>query len=89
MAEKYDAIVIGTGQFGPSLAARFASEGLKTAVLERKLFWGHLRQRWLHPDQDLGGERPRRPHGSPRGGLRRCYRQSDQGRHETCQGSQR
>ncbi|NNG15884.1 MAG: FAD-containing oxidoreductase [Gemmatimonadales bacterium] len=40
MAEQYDAIVIGTGQSGPSLAARFASEGLKTAVLERKLFGG-------------------------------------------------
>ncbi len=40
MADKYDAIVIGTGQSGPSLAARFASEGLKTAVLERKLFGG-------------------------------------------------
>ncbi len=40
MAEQYDAIVIGTGQSGPSLAARFAREGLKTAVLERKLFGG-------------------------------------------------
>jgi pyruvate/2-oxoglutarate dehydrogenase complex dihydrolipoamide dehydrogenase (E3) component len=40
MADQYDAIVIGTGQSGPSLAARFASEGLKTAVVERKLFGG-------------------------------------------------
>jgi len=40
MATKYDAIIIGTGQSGPSLAARFAQEGLKTAVLERKLFGG-------------------------------------------------
>ena len=40
MTEDYDAIVIGTGQSGPSLAARLASEGLKTAVLERKLFGG-------------------------------------------------
>ncbi len=40
MSEKYDAIVIGTGQSGPSLAGRFAAEGLKTAVLERKLFGG-------------------------------------------------
>ena len=36
----YDAIVIGTGQSGPSLAARLAQEGLKTAVIERKLFGG-------------------------------------------------
>ena len=40
MSEKYDAIVIGTGQSGPSLAGRLAAEGLKTAVLERKLFGG-------------------------------------------------
>ncbi len=40
MATKYDAIVIGTGQSGPKLANRFANEGLKTAVIERKLFGG-------------------------------------------------
>jgi len=37
---RYDAIVIGTGQAGPSLAVRLASSGRKTAVLERKLFGG-------------------------------------------------
>ena len=37
---KFDAIVIGTGQAGPSLTARLAREGLKTAVIERKLFGG-------------------------------------------------
>ncbi len=36
----YDAIIIGTGQAGPSIAARFAAEGKKTAVIERKLFGG-------------------------------------------------
>jgi len=40
MTEKFDAIVIGTGQSGPSLAARLTKEGMKTAVLERKLFGG-------------------------------------------------
>lgn len=40
MGTKFDAIVIGTGQSGPSMAARFASEGFRTAVLERKLFGG-------------------------------------------------
>ena len=40
MAKKYDAIVIGTGQSGPSLAARLTKEGLKTAIIERKLFGG-------------------------------------------------
>jgi pyruvate/2-oxoglutarate dehydrogenase complex dihydrolipoamide dehydrogenase (E3) component len=38
---KYDAIVIGTGQSGPSLADRLADEeGLKTAIIERNLFGG-------------------------------------------------
>ncbi len=40
MAEKYDAIVIGTGQSGPALADRLGGEGLKTAVLERERFGG-------------------------------------------------
>ena len=40
MTEKFDAIIIGTGQSGPSLAARMTKEGLKTAIIERKLFGG-------------------------------------------------
>ena len=40
MSKRYDAIVIGTGQAGPSLTARLAEEGLRTAVIERKLFGG-------------------------------------------------
>lgn len=37
---KYDAIVIGTGQAGPTLTSRLAGAGMKTAVIERKLFGG-------------------------------------------------
>ncbi len=40
MAKKYDAIIIGTGQSGPSLAARMTKEGMRTAIVERKLFGG-------------------------------------------------
>ncbi|NMM11274.1 MAG: FAD-containing oxidoreductase [Polaromonas sp.] len=40
MTEHYDAIVIGTGQAGPSLAVRLANSGKKTAIIERKLFGG-------------------------------------------------
>ncbi len=36
----FDGIVIGTGQAGPSIADRFDDEGLKVAVIERKLFGG-------------------------------------------------
>ena len=35
MAEMFNAIVIGTGQAGPSLADRPDTEGLKVAVIER------------------------------------------------------
>src|SRR5690348_2416276 len=40
MHEIYDAIVIGTGQAGPSLAARIAGAGQKVAIVERHLFGG-------------------------------------------------
>ena len=37
---QFDAIVIGTGQAGPSLAARLAKAGRRTAVVERHRFGG-------------------------------------------------
>jgi pyruvate/2-oxoglutarate dehydrogenase complex dihydrolipoamide dehydrogenase (E3) component len=37
---RFDAIVIGTGQAGPGLAARLAGVGQKVAIIERKLFGG-------------------------------------------------
>ncbi len=40
MTRAYDAIVIGTGQAGPSLARRLAAAGRKVAIVERKLFGG-------------------------------------------------
>src|SRR5215472_12736421 len=36
----YDAIIIGTGQAGPSLAARLAGAGMRVAVIERGQFGG-------------------------------------------------
>jgi pyruvate/2-oxoglutarate dehydrogenase complex dihydrolipoamide dehydrogenase (E3) component len=38
--EKYDAIIIGTGQAGPSLANRLSSAGMSVAIVERHLFGG-------------------------------------------------
>jgi pyruvate/2-oxoglutarate dehydrogenase complex dihydrolipoamide dehydrogenase (E3) component len=40
MKQTYDAIVVGAGQAGPSLAVRLAGAGWKVALVERKLFGG-------------------------------------------------
>jgi pyruvate/2-oxoglutarate dehydrogenase complex dihydrolipoamide dehydrogenase (E3) component len=40
MTTTYDAIITGTGQSGPSLAARLAGAGMRVAVIERKRFGG-------------------------------------------------
>lgn len=40
MKELFDAIVIGTGQAGPSLAARLAVAGRRVAIIERDRFGG-------------------------------------------------
>lgn len=40
MVTKFDAIVIGTGQSGPSLAERLSQAGQRVAVIERKRFGG-------------------------------------------------
>ncbi|WP_019451441.1 FAD-containing oxidoreductase [Cupriavidus sp. BIS7] len=40
MAQRFDAIIIGTGQAGPALAARLAGSGMKLAVIERGRFGG-------------------------------------------------
>jgi pyruvate/2-oxoglutarate dehydrogenase complex dihydrolipoamide dehydrogenase (E3) component len=38
--ERYDAIIIGTGQAGPPLAGRLTAAGRKVAIVERNLFGG-------------------------------------------------
>jgi pyruvate/2-oxoglutarate dehydrogenase complex dihydrolipoamide dehydrogenase (E3) component len=38
--DRYDAIIIGTGQAGPSLAARLAASGMRIAIVERGRFGG-------------------------------------------------
>ncbi|QNI38619.1 FAD-containing oxidoreductase [Edaphobacter sp. 4G125] len=40
MPTPFDAIIIGAGQAGPSLAGRLAQAGRKVAIVERKLFGG-------------------------------------------------
>ena len=40
MPNKFDAIIIGTGQSGPSMAHRLAAAGRRVAIVERKRFGG-------------------------------------------------
>lgn len=40
MTQSFDAIIIGAGQAGPPLAGRLTAAGMKTALIERKLFGG-------------------------------------------------
>jgi pyruvate/2-oxoglutarate dehydrogenase complex dihydrolipoamide dehydrogenase (E3) component len=40
MAQQFDAIIIGTGQAGPSLAGKLAEAGQKVAIIERNKFGG-------------------------------------------------
>ena len=40
MPQQFDAIVIGTGQAGPTLTSRLASTGMRVAVIERDSFGG-------------------------------------------------
>lgn len=40
MNSNFDAIIIGTGQAGPSLAQRMTGEGMNVAIIERKRFGG-------------------------------------------------
>lgn len=40
MSQRFDAIIVGAGQAGPSLAGRLTAAGMSVAVVERKLFGG-------------------------------------------------
>lgn len=40
MTQRFDAIIIGTGQSGPPLAARLSGAGMKVAIIERGRFGG-------------------------------------------------
>jgi pyruvate/2-oxoglutarate dehydrogenase complex dihydrolipoamide dehydrogenase (E3) component len=67
MIERYDAIVIGAGQAGPAMAARLGSEGLKTALIERKLLGGTCVNNGCIPTKTLVGS-ARAIHMARRGG---------------------
>jgi pyruvate/2-oxoglutarate dehydrogenase complex dihydrolipoamide dehydrogenase (E3) component len=64
MAQKFDALIIGTGQAGSALAARLDKEGLKVALAEHGKFGGTCVNDGCTPHQGAHGERPRRAHGA-------------------------
>src|SRR5260221_7348042 len=67
MAERFDAIVVGAGQAGPALCARLDKEGLKTALVERKLLGGTCVNVGCIPTKTLVGS-ARAIHVARRGG---------------------
>jgi choline dehydrogenase-like flavoprotein len=64
-----DAIIISTGQAGPSLAHRLAAAGKTVAVIERGVF-RRLCQCRSYSDEDAYRWRLRGAHGAPNGPLR-------------------
>ena len=70
MANAYDAIVVGTGQAGPTLAADLAGAGKRVAIVERHRFGGTCVNVGCIPTKALVG-RARR---APRPGVRGCDR---------------
>ena len=89
MAITYDAIIIGTGQAGPSLADRLAGAGMKVAIVERKLFGGTCVNTGCIPTKTMVASALRRSPGAARRRVRRGDRRLDRGRHEPGQGAQR
>ena len=88
MTTSYDAIVIGSGQAGPSLAVRLAAGRHEDRAGRARAPRRHLRQRRLHPDQDAGRQRARRARRAARRRLRRDDRRAGQRRHEGGEGAQ-
>ena len=61
MIKRFDAIIIGAGQAGPSLAVRLAGAGPQGCDRRAQGLRGHVRQHRLHADEDVGGKRLRGP----------------------------
>ena len=77
----FDAVIVGTGQAGPSLAQRFASAGMKTAIIERKLFGGTCVNTGCIPTKALVASAYAAR--MARSGVRSVDRGGNQGRHES------
>jgi choline dehydrogenase-like flavoprotein len=47
MTFSYDAIIIGTGQSGPSVAGRLTTASMRVGVIERGMFFSHPSTPWF------------------------------------------
>src|ERR1700744_3970510 len=65
MSPYFDAIIIGAGQAGPSLAVRLGEAGMKVALVERKLFGGTCVNTGCTPTKAPVAS-PHGPHGARR-----------------------
>ncbi len=87
MTKKFDAIIIGAGQAGPSMAGRLTAAGQTVAMIERKFFGGTCVNTGCKPTKTMVASayamhlaRRAADYGFSTGG--------DQGRHEGGQGAQ-
>ena len=74
MSRKFDAIIVGAGQAGPSLAGRLTAAGMSVAVIERKLFGGTCVNTGCIPTKTLVASALCRAHGAARRRFRRAGR---------------
>ena len=68
MSAKFDAVIIGRGQSGPSSVARMIREGMKMAIIETEALRRRMSARRLHSNQNTGGERTGRIRATARPG---------------------
>jgi pyruvate/2-oxoglutarate dehydrogenase complex dihydrolipoamide dehydrogenase (E3) component len=67
MIKTFDAIVIGAGQAGPSLAGRLTGAGMSVALIERKLIGGTCVNTGVRPRKRSSPvHMPLTWHGAPR-----------------------
>ena len=88
MSRHFDAIIIGTGQAGPSLAARFSAAGMAVAIIERHKFGGTCVNTGCIPTKTLIASAYAAHTCSPRRRIWFCRQWRCARRYETCQGTQ-
>ncbi len=89
VSRKFDAIIVGTGQAGPSLAGRLTDAGMTVAIIERQLFGGTCVNTGCMPTKTLVAS-AHAAHLARRGDdyRRDARRRNGRRRHEEGEGSQ-